>query len=64
MDFLLGTALIIPGPHQLPLTIGVAALKVGGTVAGAAPEQSIVGPLQPSFTTSSVQCHSAIARVS
>lgn len=27
MDFLLGTALIIPGPHQLPLTIGVAALK-------------------------------------
>ncbi|KAL4458091.1 hypothetical protein ABPG75_012956 [Micractinium tetrahymenae] len=27
MDFLLGTALIIPGPHQLPLTLGVAALK-------------------------------------
>ncbi|KAL4432817.1 hypothetical protein ABPG77_008143 [Micractinium sp. CCAP 211/92] len=27
MDLLLGTALIIPGPHQLPLSIGVAALK-------------------------------------
>lgn len=47
MDFLLGTALIVPGPHQLPLTLGVAAVKVAAGSGGTCVQPSLKVDLQP-----------------